>query len=131
MLKEELETLRLKKRKEYLKLLEVARLTEDLAEAADRRDEVSVRMLLSMRQELLLELQELDGAVRESLLERPEEEAIRLGALLNGGSPADADEEEFCNQLDKNKQLLDKITAMDKRISTRLGGKRSFYNSLR
>ena len=70
MLKAELETLRLKKRQEYLKLLEVARLTEDLAEATDRRDEVSVRMLLSMRQELLLELQEMDSAVREGLLKR-------------------------------------------------------------
>ena len=91
MLKAELETLRLKKRQEYLKLLEVARLTEDLAEATDRRDEVSVRMLLSMRQELLLELQEMDSAVREGLLKRPEEEAIRLGSLLNGSDPADAD----------------------------------------
>lgn len=131
MLKAELETLRLKKRQEYLKLLEVARLTEDLAEATDRRDEVSVRMLLSMRQELLLELQEMDSAVRESLLERPEEEAIRLGSLLNGSEPADADEEVFCEQLEKNRQLLTKITAMDKRINTRLGGKRSFYNNLR
>ena len=130
MLKEELETIRLNKRKEYLKLLEVARLTEDLAEATDRRDEVSVRMLLSMRQELLLELQEMDGTIRENLLNQPEEEAIRLGPLLNGGAPADVDEEALCSQLDKNRQLLAKITAMDKRISTRLGGKRSFYNSL-
>ncbi len=130
MLIDELETLRLKKNKEYLKLLEVAQLTDELAEATDRRDEVAVRMLLEMRQQLLLDLQEMDGELRDSLLARPEEEAIRLGALLNGGSPADADEEAFCSQLDKNRQLLAKITALDKRISTRLGGKRSFYNSL-
>lgn len=130
MLIDELETLRLKKSKEYLKLLEVAQLTDELAEATDRRDEVSVRMLLGMRQQLLLDLQEMDGELRDSLLARPEEEAIRLGELLNGGAPAGADEEAFCSQLDKNRQLLAKITALDKRISTRLGGKRSFYNSL-
>lgn len=130
MWKDELETLRLKKSKEYLKLLEVVRLTQELADAADRRDEVSVRMLLEMRQELLLELQQLDSDLRENLLAWPEDEAIRMGALLNGGKPSAADEEALCDQLAKNRQLLAQITDLDKRISTRLGGKRSFYNSL-
>ena len=37
MLKDELETLRLKQSSEYLKLLEVVKLTEDLAQAIDRQ----------------------------------------------------------------------------------------------
>ena len=130
MWEDELEMLRLKKNKEYFKLLEVVRLTQELTEAVNRRDEVSVRMLLEMRQEILLELQERDRDLRENLLKMPEDEAIRLGALLNGNSPTDVDEKALSEQLTKNQQLLAQITAMDKRISTRLGGKRSFYNSL-
>lgn len=130
MLKDELETLRLKQNKEHIKLLEVVKLTEDLAQAIDRRDEVSVRMLLSEREEILLALQEIDSGIREGLLEQPEEDAIRLCALLNGAEPQGPEEEALSLQLGKNRQLLEKISAMDKRISTRLGGKRSFYNSL-
>ena len=131
MLKDELETLRLKQNNEYLKLLEVAKLTEDLAQAIDRRDEVVVRMLLTERETLLLQLQEMDLSVREGLLSQPEADAIRLSALLNGAEAQAPEEEALCAQVIKKQQLLEKINLMDKRISTRLGGKRSYYNSLR
>lgn len=130
MLKDELETLRLKQNNEYLKLLEVAKLTEDLAQAIDRRDEVVVRMLLTERETLLLQLQEMDLSVREGLLSQPEADAIRLSALLNGAEAQAPEEEALSAQVIKKQQLLEKINLMDKRISTRLGGKRSFYNSL-
>jgi len=68
MLKDELETLRLKQSSEYLKLLEVVKLTEDLAQAIDRRDEVSVRILLTERETVLLQLPEMDVAARDCLL---------------------------------------------------------------
>lgn len=131
MLKDELETLRLKQNNEYLKLLEVAKLTEDLAQAIDSRDEVVVRMLLTERETLLLQLQEMDLSVREGLLNQPEADAIRLSALLNGAEAQTPEEEALSAQVVKKQQLLEKINLMDKRISTRLGGKRSFYNSLR
>ena len=131
MLKDELETLRLKQNNEYLKLLEVAKLTEDLAQAIDRRDEVVVRMLLTERETLLLQLQEMDLSVREGLLSQPEADAIRLSALLNGAEAQAPEEEALSAQVIKKQQLLEKINLMDKRISTRLGGKRSYYNSLR
>ena len=67
MLKDELETLRLKQSSEYLKLLEVVKLTEDLAQAIDRRDEVSVRILLTERETVLLQLPG-DGCCRAGLL---------------------------------------------------------------
>ena len=130
MLKDELETLRLKQSSEYLKLLEVVKLTEDLAQAIDRRDEVSVRILLTERETVLLQLQEMDVAVRDCLLSQPEADAIRLSALLNGAEPQNPDEEALSAQVTKKQQLLKKINLMDQRISTRLGGKRSFYNSL-
>ena len=128
MLKDELETLRLKQSSEYLKLLEVVKLTEDLAQAIDRRDEVSVRILLTERETVLLQLQEMDVAVRDCLLSQPE--AIRLSPVLSGAEPQNPDEEALSAQVTKKQQLLEKINLMDQRISTRLGGKRSFYNSL-
>ena len=54
------ESLRMSKRKEYMKLSELSDLTEQLAQATDRRDEVSAKMLVAMRQQPLLELHEIE-----------------------------------------------------------------------
>ena len=67
------ESLRMSERKAYMKLGEVYDLTQQLAQAVDRRDEVSTKMLLGMRQEPLLELQEIEETVRQGVLSQPEE----------------------------------------------------------
>ena len=51
-------------KKMYLALCEVEELTMELAQAVDRRDQVSVRMFLSLRQEQVDHLQE-QKALRE------------------------------------------------------------------
>ena len=117
-------------RQKYNHLSELMDLTRQLGEAIDRGDEVSVRILLTERETVLLQLQEMDVAVRDCLLSQPEADAIRLSALLNGAEPQNPDEEALSAQVTKKQQLLEKINLMDQRISTRLGGKRSFYNSL-
>ena len=50
-------------RKVLRKLNEALGITRELAEAVEREDQVSVRLLLSSRQMPLLELQELDAAM--------------------------------------------------------------------
>ena len=78
------ESLRMSKRKEYMKLSELSDLTEQLAQATDRRDEVSAKMLVAMRQQPLLELHEIEETIREGVLHQEEEDAIRLSALMDG-----------------------------------------------
>lgn len=74
-------------RKKYNCLSEVLDLSQQLGEAMDRNDDVSVRMLVAMRQDPLLQLQELKRAVdtkRESL---SQEDRDRLSALNQGAPP--------------------------------------------
>lgn len=127
------EAIRLKKRKQYIKLIEVSDITNELAQAAERRDEVAVKMLLNMRQGLLVELSEIEAGIWEDVNSQPEEEAILLGTILNAGgeAPEAAGSAELAAQVLKNRQLLDRIGAVDKRVSLKIGGNRSFYNSFR
>lgn len=127
-----LERIRLKKRRQYMKLLEVSDLTKELAQAAERRDEVAVKMLLNMRQSLLLELSESEEGIWEEVNSQPEEEAILLGTVLNATTAkAQGNLPELEAQVLKNRQLLEKICEVDKQVSLKIGGKRSFYNSFR
>ena len=129
------ESLRMSERKAYMKLGEVYDLTQQLAQAVDRRDEVSTKMLLGMRQEPLLELQEIEETVRQGVLSQPEEDARRLSILLRGDAPEGAPEQEQETALRelcvRNRRELDRIAQLDRRVSLSLDGKRSFYNRIR
>ncbi|MEA4932545.1 MAG: hypothetical protein VB071_02995 [Lawsonibacter sp.] len=119
------------KQKQYLALTEVYSLTEQLSKAAERNDPISVKMLLSMRQESLLQTTAIDDSIREHLCSLPEADAICLGALLNG-APAKAPEEQpLSGQVALNNRLLQRTLDIDKQVSKRLGGRRSFYNKYR
>ncbi len=119
------------KKRQLVKLIEIGDLTGQLAQAADRGDQVSVRMLLSMRAEPVRQASEIEQAVRSYVLSQPEERAIRLSELLRG-APAQAPEEEpLCEQVARDRRELEKCRALDQRVSLRLGGSKSFYNKFR
>ncbi|ANU55192.1 hypothetical protein I5Q82_03805 [Acutalibacter muris] len=126
-----LEELLLKERLLYVKLSEFEDLTRQLGEALDRRDEISVQMLLNMRGEPANQLQEADGQLRRRLLELPEEDAIRARELLEGGEQQGPEEAALCAQVKQNQRLLRRCREMDKHISVRMGGNKSFYKKYR
>ena len=130
------ESLRQSKRKAYMKLDELFDLTEQLAQAVDRRDEVSSKMLLGMRQQPLLDLQEIEETVRQGVLSQPEEDARRLSILLQGeppteGEPENESEKALRELCERSRRQLDRIAQLDRRISLGMGGKRSYYNNIR
>lgn len=127
----ELGELHRRRRKQTVKLMEVADLTKQLAQAVDRNDEVSVKMLLSMRQEPVLQLHEMEMALREYLLGLPEESAIRLNELLNGAPAQTPEENPLCEQTAQYRRLLKSTLAADKLLNTRLCGNQSFYSKFR
>ncbi len=133
--KEFLESLRMSKRKEYMKLTELSDLTEQLAEAVGRRDEVSTKMLITMRQQPLMELQEIEETIWQGLCQQEQEDAARLDTLMGGKGevePPLLEEEESLRDLcERNRRILDRVIQIDRRISTGMGGKRSFYNNFR
>ena len=102
-----------------------------LAEALDRRDEISVQMLLNMRAEPANQLQEADRQLRSRLLELPEEDAIRAREILEGGEQHGSEEAALCGQVKQNQRLLQRCREMDKQVSIRMGGNKSFYKKYR
>ncbi len=126
-----LKELLLQERLIYVKLSEFEDLTRQLGEALDRRDEVSVQMLLNMRGEPAHRMQEADQQVRRRLLELPEDDAIRAREILEGAEQSGPEESALCGQVLQNRRLLERCREMDKQLSMRMGGPRSFYTKFR
>lgn len=125
------EQLLIKKKQQYVKLIELSDITKQLADAVDRKDEVSVKIMLSMRQAPLLELMETETWIKDELQALPEEEAIRMGEILAGAKASSPEETALCDKISQNKRLLGSISEMDRRISEKIDKRRSFYNTFR
>lgn len=114
-------------RKKYNLLSEVLDLSRQMGEALDRNDDVSVRMLVAMRQEPILRLEEVrqSGAARLESLSPEDRERVR--ALREGAAPQGAEEETYCAQTGSVRRLLERVLELDRRLSQRLAGGESFY----
>ena len=119
------------KKKQFLKFNEILSVTEQMVESMERNDRFSVSMLLSMREDPVRQAQEIQDQIGEYLLQMPEEDAIRANGLLTGAESGQGMESALCNQVAQNQRLLDRIIRLDKFISQRLGGNRSFYATFR
>ena len=126
-----LEELWRRKKAQTIRLMEVSELTRQILVAAERRDEVSVSMLLSMREDPVKRVGALDAECREYLRTLPQEDAIRAAELLNGAPPDSPDEIQLYEQLGQYRRLLESVVEMDRRLSVRMGGERSFYKKFR
>ena len=106
-------------------LNELEDLTRQLGQAIDRNDQVSMQMLVGMREEPLGKLQAADQAVREQLEALHDtEEAADLAALLNGGpppQPGERTQQMLCEQVAANRRRLNQIIELDKVLNQRLG----------
>lgn len=127
----ELEELCRRKRSQSLLLNETAGLTKELKEALDRGDEVSVQMLMGMREAPIRGMCELEEGIEAYLLSLPESSAIRGKSLLCGDAAAEAAEEPLCAEVAKFRRLLGSVIELDKQLSIRMGGDQSFYNKFR
>ena len=99
-------------------LNEVEDLTRQLGQAIDRNDQVSMQMLVGMREEPLDKLRAADQAIREQLEALSGgDEAAALAAMLNGGPPAQPEERAqqlLCEQVAANRRRLNQIIELDK-----------------
>ena len=112
-------------RKRYTALTETLDLTMQMGEALDRNDRTSLSMLLAMRQELVLRMQELDGNIRRIVeIDAPDIEA-RWRALVRGDNPQNADEQMIVNQMQQNKRVIERLVPIDSRISQVLSERKS------
>ena len=112
-------------------LNEMEDLTRQMGEAIDRNDQVSLEMLIAMREEPLGRLQEADRVLRDQLeLLADKLEAAQLASMLNGGPPADPGvrvQQQLCEQVAANNRRLRRITELDERLNERLARENSVY----
>ena len=114
-------------RKKYNLLSEVMDLSKQLGEVMDRNDDVSIRLLLAMRQEPLLQLQELKRATEIKKESLSPEDRERVSALNQGAAPRGEEETAYQNQAGSARRLLERVVELDDRLNRRMGGKDSFY----
>ena len=114
-------------RKKYNYLCEVLDLTQQLGQSLDRNDPVSSKMLVSLRQEPIQSLDELNRSILQRKEEFSPEEQSRISELISGAAPADGPETAFCNQVNLARRQLERVLELDRRISLRLAGEQSFY----
>ena len=112
-------------------LNEVEDLTKQMDSVLDRSDQVSLQMLIDMREDPLGKLQAADQALRDQLeLLTDKLEAAQLASMLNGGLPADPDQrtqQKLCEQVAVNNRRLKRIIEMDQRLNQRLARDNSAY----
>lgn len=106
-------------------LNELEDVTRQLGEAIDRNDQVSMQMLVAMREDPLEKLQAADVAVRDQLEALHDgDEATALAGMLNGGpplQPGERTQQMLCEQVAANRRRLKQIMDLDKALSQRLG----------
>lgn len=123
----EIQILLQQKLREMRELTELSTLTTELARAIDRKDDVSIKMVLAMRQEPLLRLEEIRQLIERWLGSLPQDKAIHMAELLNGGEAESPEEEPLQQQIVANYRMMSQIQELDKRISLRSAGRHSFY----
>ena len=115
-------------------LNELLDLTQQLGQAIDRNDQVSIQMLVAMREEPLAKLQEADQAVRDQIAASPDgDSAAQLASLLNGEQPADGAERTqrmLCEQVASNRRRLKQVMDLDRMLNQRLAREQSAYERL-
>lgn len=116
-------------RKKFNLLGEVMELSRQLGESIDRNDQVSVRMILGMRQEPIEKLEALKIQMTETLGKHPKPEEKHLRKVLSGGKTDNKAEEALKNQAKATKQLLEQVLELDERINKKIAGEHSVYNT--
>lgn len=111
----------------YTLLVEGLDLTRQLADAVDRGDPVTMRLILSMRAEPFEKLHDVRRALEERKNALPPEDSARLAGLLNGEAAQRAEERPLAEQVAVNRRLLTQLFELDKAVSLKLGKDQSHY----
>lgn len=118
--------------KKYGHMVEVERLTEEMAQTLSRNDKVSARLVLGMRGEELQKIMECDKRLflfRENALPKMKD---WLRKALNGKNEVSSEEYgkegALVARLSGNiRSIWEKIMVIDRHMNKRLAGKDSFY----
>ena len=111
-------------------LNEVEDISGQLAEAIDRRDEVSMKMIVAMRFDPIQKLSVADKALREHLADLADDKDIeRIRAILNGDESAAQGELEqsLAQQAMTNIRQKERVMEQDKILNKSIARDKSIY----
>jgi len=114
-------------RKKYNLLSETMDLSQQLGEAMDRNDDVSLRLVVALRQEPILGLEEVKRAIENKLEGLSPEDRKRVSELAGGAAPEGEEEAAYFNQAGSARRLLERVVELDRRLNRRMAGENSFY----
>lgn len=110
---------------------EISRLTDDLADAFSRNDQVTADMILDMRAE---EMAKADSCTDEiwTMAEQGSSEAAEIRRLMNPDltelpSSGSAEEQKIYEIRRKLKSAMESLQEKDQRLNRRVGGEKSIF----
>ena len=114
-------------KRRYALLSELFDLTKQLAEAVDRNDEVTIQMLLSMREGPLAQMRQVEENLTRQRSSLSEEDGRRLAELLAGAQAQRQEENALSGQVGTNRRLLGQLVELDKRVNKKVTREKSVY----
>lgn len=111
-------------KKRYSLLSEIYDITVQMLDALNRDDEVSLSMLIAMRQEPILQMKESDAILSELEKELADDVKKRWRELENDAQPANQEETLFKQQMEQNRRLVNRLIPIDNRILNLLKNKK-------
>ena len=114
-------------KRRYALLSELFDLTKQLAEAVDRNDEVTIQMLLSMREGPLAQMRQVEENLTRQRSSLSEEDGRRLEEMLSGAQAQRQEENALSGQVGTNRRLLGQLVELDKRVNQKVTREKSVY----
>lgn len=116
--------------RKYKGLLEIERITKELADLLSTDDRESIQLLLNMREEEIESTGKEDLALREFLNMLDSDERKYVTDLMNGTLESLARgflEERIVQLGEQTRNVCNKTVQLDKVLSMKIAGKESFY----
>ena len=117
----------------YNAICEVRRLTDELADALSRNDEVSVTMILGMRAEEMAMFDDCTGEIWQMCRHSSPETVQKIRRLITselsehaGESP---EEKKVYEIRRKTQDVIDQLRIVDERLNRRMAGEKSYYKT--
>ena len=114
-------------RRAYMALSEVRDLTQELTQAVERQDQVSVQLFLRLRLEQLNQLQEYRDLLAKQCRDLPKEAGETLRGILEARECPIPDGQTLFQLAKQYRQLLKRTIQADMVLNRRMGGKNSYY----
>ena len=100
---------------------EVWSCSQQLADAVDRNDQVSVRLVLSMREEPLTKVRQADMALRSQRDSFPDKaDREQFSRLLNGEEEGAGEEALLAKQMAQNRRSYQRVIDLERRLNQKV-----------